>query len=293
MSLQNINSLLYRFFVEGNEKLPPDFERLLFRLITLPNGTTKNTSAGRLDDLNALMLPFLKNITSPSIKDVAVSSGISTVEWIQYLKKNNVKPYIKATDLFAKAFLVIKSDSIAILCDQDLNPVLLEIRNTMFRTSFPKGSTRYFWGKLLSGAVKRFWLQIKPGKENSFRDNTYPAVIPVELFTSALKNTSDIDFAEEDILLPPFENEINKYDVIRAANILNKVYFSNDGLEMILSNLASQLKTGGILAVCKTDDAGKNHAGIFTKKDNGFILLQNMNGGTEIENIVHRFSISK
>lgn len=288
MSADNHQGLLYNFFVRGKD-LPENFESRLFKLITLPNGTTKNTSPNRLDDLNEFVHPYLSNLSSPLLKDVAVSSGISTLEWMKHLEANNVQAVITATDLFVKAFLVMKSCSVAILCDRNYNPVLVEAWNSFFRTSFPKGSFRYRWGKLISKITEALWMHKMT--EEKLQHNG--RMIPVELLTSGLRSSKAISFSEEDILLPPPKKEIEKYDAIRAANILNKVYFSPAEMEQILSNMASQLKQGGLLIVCKTDDEGSNHASLFTLEGNRFLLLKNMNGGSEIEDHVLQFSFNK
>ena len=78
---------------------------------------------------------------------------------------------------------------------------------------------------------------------------------------------------------------LRKLDVIRAANILNKVYFSEVQLKQILSNIAIQLKPSGLLLVSKTDDMGINHATIFRKTKNGFSLLSKLNSGSEITDL--------
>ncbi len=284
---------MYNFFVLKKREPAGDVESQLFRLITLPNGTTKNTSANRLDELNLFTLPFLSGIPFPEIKDVAVSSGISTIEWLQQLEENKITAKINATDLYVKAYLILKTSSLAILCDSHFNPLLIEVGRSLFRTSFPKGSFRLNWGKLFSKVIRTCWIRKETRENIQHTGSGQRFIYPIHLLTAGFEQTSALSFSEEDILLPPDLKEIEKYDVIRAANILNKVYFSNANMEKILSNLSCQLKPGGMLIVCKTDNTGRNHASLFLKKENGFSLLKNLNGGSEIENLVLQFNLKK
>lgn len=274
MQNKDHQSLLYRLFVLEEETLAQDIERKIFRLITLPNGTTKSTSSGRLDSLNEFSLPFLKKIPSAVIKDIAVSSGICSVEWADQLRKNNCEATITATDLFARANLVIYSPKLAVLTDTFYNPLLIEYRNSFYRTSFPTGSLRHYWGKLASRLIK------------ICTPNASKKSKPIMLLSLAFKKSGAIGFIEEDITSKAEKNEMEKYDVIRAANILNKVYFSENKLKEIIENIACQIKKGGLLIVGKTDSNGVNHAQVYTKTTNGFASVGKLNNGAEVDSFV-------
>ena len=283
MQRETQKSLLNDLFVRGDKSIPENFMRRIFRLITLPNGTTKNTWPGRLDELNTSVQPHLTRATPLEIKDIAVSSGISTLEWAHFLNKNNVSARITATDLYVSAYLVRVSPSLSVLCDGSLEPMLIESGKTYFRTSFPKGSLRRYWGKILSKAVRALWIGNAAPGEKTGKGKT---MTPVELIVPGIKKEEGISFMEEDILADPPAGEISKYDVIRAANILNRVYFSESNLRKIISNLAEQLKPGGLLVVSKTDEGGTNHASIVVKEENRFTLLEDLNGGSEIRDLI-------
>ncbi|HEV7715516.1 MAG TPA: hypothetical protein VGO53_07965, partial [Steroidobacteraceae bacterium] len=65
-------------------------ENIFFRSVGLPNGTWKTTAYRRLDDLNALVQPLLPTARPLDIMDVAVSSGVGTVEWIESLEQAGI-----------------------------------------------------------------------------------------------------------------------------------------------------------------------------------------------------------
>lgn len=75
-------------------------EREFYARVKLPNGAFKTTSSNRLDDVNRVFRPYLAEFPERplSIMDVAVSSGVSTVEWFEYLERENLDCRITATD---------------------------------------------------------------------------------------------------------------------------------------------------------------------------------------------------
>src|SRR5258705_7157740 len=78
----------------------PQLEREFFSRIMLPNGSVKSTSEHRLDDLNVLLLPYVKQLQSPvRILDVAASSGVSSAEWHEQLTSEGVQVSITPNDL--------------------------------------------------------------------------------------------------------------------------------------------------------------------------------------------------
>jgi hypothetical protein len=74
------------FFAGGtdqpDERQLEEREDLFFHSIELRNGTRKTTRHRRLDDLNALVRKLLPTQRPLEIMDVAVSSGVSTAEWL-------------------------------------------------------------------------------------------------------------------------------------------------------------------------------------------------------------------
>jgi phosphosulfolactate synthase (CoM biosynthesis protein A) len=77
-----------------------------------------------------------------------------------------------------------------------------------------------------------------------------------------------------------------RYDMIRAANILNLDYFSDEFLAAALQSLGECLDAGGMLCVVRTRSDGSNHGSLFEKAENGFNAVQRIGDGSEIEHIV-------
>src|SRR5690348_5485347 len=69
----------------------PEVEAQFFAGLRLANGTFKTTRDHRLDDVNAMLMPLLPPGKPLQIKDVAVSSGISTLEWMEMLRGEGIR----------------------------------------------------------------------------------------------------------------------------------------------------------------------------------------------------------
>src|SRR5438477_7502391 len=83
-------------------------ERKFFEHVALPNGTFKTTAAHRLDDLNQAVFPHLPQLPGRALKimDVGISSGISTLEWHDFLSDSGVRFEMIGTDLTVYTSLV-------------------------------------------------------------------------------------------------------------------------------------------------------------------------------------------
>lgn len=83
-------------------------EKEFFSSIRLSNGVHKTTSPLRLDDANQLLIAVFQKlgVAPETFLDVAVSSGISTIEWFESLQQARLRPSMTATDLTMTAYLV-------------------------------------------------------------------------------------------------------------------------------------------------------------------------------------------
>jgi hypothetical protein len=110
---------------------------------------------------------------------------------------------------------------------------------------------------------------------------------PVKLINSALLARQDITVVEGDILQRS-EEMLKKYDLVRAANVLNRSYFSDDLLVQAAVNMRSYLKgPGGLVLVIRTDALEGNMATLFELNNDGkFGVLAQFGGGSEIQPLV-------
>jgi chemotaxis methyl-accepting protein methylase len=91
---------------------------------------------------------------------------------------------------------------------------------------------------------------------------------------------------EDDLLSENAPELCRAFDVIRAANILNLVYFPIQLIGRILATLKQRLKEGGLLIVARTELSGENNASIFRRSNNQLCLVDRFGNGSEIEPVV-------
>jgi hypothetical protein len=81
------------------------------------------------------------------------------------------------------------------------------------------------------------------------------------------------------------------FDVIRAANVLNRSYFSDDTLRGMITGLLASLRPGGILVVAQSPPDRANIATIFRgSPGQGLEIVARLGGGHEIEGLVYESS---
>ena len=99
------------------------------------------------------------------------------------------------------------------------------------------------------------------------------------------KRVEDIDF---DILAPGI---LERFTYMRCMNILNFTYFSKTQLLGALDVAFKSLRDNGIFQVGKTDKRdGKNEVSFYRKTGGNFVLLTEINHGTEIKEVIDEYN---
>ncbi len=109
----------------------------------------------------------------------------------------------------------------------------------------------------------------------------------ITLVSPRLVTNPNVRVIEEDLAAPV----AGKWDVVRAANILNHVYFSESQLEAMVANVASQVRVSGLLAICRTVPQSGNHGSVFKRINDGFEEVGRIGGGSEVAAMVLRLPI--
>ena len=110
---------------------------------------------------------------------------------------------------------------------------------------------------------------------------------PVTLLTRKFAQHDSVRVIEEDLLAPERPEYRQAFHVVRAANVLNRIYFNEATLTRIADKLKQRLKPGGLLIVCRTTSDGANHASIFECMDESRLrVVHRLGGGSEIEDLL-------
>jgi len=110
----------------------------------------------------------------------------------------------------------------------------------------------------------------------------------IHLVTWRLRDNKDIELLDDDITQPTPPQLRGRFEVIRAANILNRGYFSIHQLREAVRNLRDRLAgPGTFLIIVRTDETGSNHGSVLRLGHTGsFEVLTRVGRGSEIEDIV-------
>lgn len=263
--------------IEPSAKAEADF----FARLKMRNGTFKMTRPSRFQDWEERLLPFLRARRGglEDVLDIGVSTGVTTVEFAEHLRRHGFDARFTATDLFIDAFLVRLGRHAQVLCDGDGWP----LRYELFGLSMRPWTRRldYLTMAFLPLAIARKRLQ--PRLAQAIRAGRARRV----QMTTRLPQARSIEFIQNDIMqrTPALEG---RFELVRAANILNVGYFSADEIAQALGNIRSYLAgSGSLLLVTRTGEAKGNNGTLFELGDDDrFHILDRVGQGSEVESHV-------
>ena len=238
------------------------------------DSTFMTTSYNRMFDVNIILKKHIKKYFSRKtvICDFAVSSGQSTLELFSDLNNKKIK----------KIYGFDKKINISIY-QIGKYIFLYSSGNELLMAEYDKQCLRYRYFLLFKKIEK-----ILPSLFNKLYlfdifDIRYKKS---KLLIPSLDSIDKLKFFEEDIF-----NVSNKYsnffDVIRVSNLLNYSYFSETKLKQAILNLKRISKENSIILINRTpNNKKKNTASFFVKKRGKFKLLEDVNGGSEIKDLM-------
>lgn len=272
-----------------HEQIREEMEKRFFASIRLKNGTYKFTYSHRLDDLNELTNKFLPPARPLKVMDVAISSGISTLEWTQSLMKAGIIYEMTAGDATINCCLVSVGRHLHVLADCRGYPLQFDV----WGEAVPNPPGKRKWAAYAlpltllrcvlawrGRAIRRVGLGIREPRRLFGAE-----ICPIKLVISRLQAATNLQIVEDD--LSTNDNFRSCFHVVRAANILNRSYFDDSTLTQMLLKLRRRLLTGGILVVCRTTEHDENRATVFELgKNRKLSALARLGKGSEIEDLV-------
>ncbi|MFV0298288.1 MAG: hypothetical protein ACK5JT_19460, partial [Hyphomicrobiaceae bacterium] len=258
-------------------QLTPAEESEFYTWLRLPNGVFKTTADQRMADLNAMVIEHWRqdSFAPQSIMDVGVSSGITTAEFFDDMHAAGLDVDITATDLVLTADVVpLWPGSYSIARDGDA------LRHVIFGASLRSWPRRL--DRVTGYALVRRLANTLAARHTPNRTGRVLLVSPRALRGDA------ITWTEDDLLASPNPGFAQRFDVVRAANILNIAYFSAPQLTTALRNLRQRLKgPGARLIVNRTLLDDTNHGTMFQLDQDGrFRAEARIGTGSEIEDLV-------
>jgi len=266
-----------------------DAERAFFKSIQLPNGTYKETYRNRLDDVNLLIVKHLQESRTQhlDIMDVGASSGVSTDELHETIVRHGLTANITAVDLAIKAYIIRLLPKLCALVDGDAQLLQLDLFGLVLNHWYMAGKSPSLLLKRALLAILKHYFERRVSRQAETGING--TTEEISLLSRRLSSKACISFLEHDVLRRFPKAHRNRYGCIRAANILNKAYFSDGEIRLCIRNLSECLSDhNAILCIARTDETdGKNNGGIYRFSAKGVVQkVSSIGGQSEIDSIL-------
>lgn len=255
--------------------------------LRLTNGTSRTTYRHRLDDVNERLLRLLPEKRCLDVMDVGISWGYSTLEWSDHLHQNGFQHQLVAGDILTEAWRMSLGNRLAVLfAGGSDEPLRLEVGSVML----PVHSDRWL-ARAARPLLVPFLRAIAAVGRRAERASSVDSAKPgrwitrsVPLVSPELRRRAEIQVVQDDITTP--DRFPMAFDVIRVANLVQRVYFDEGTLRKIVINLRDRLRDGGLLVICRTTEDGVNHASIFRRTTGHLTHETSLNGGAEVRDLV-------
>lgn len=260
---------------------PPEAIQRLLSKVRLRNGTHKTTYPHRLDDVNERLAAWLPALPCVDILDAGISWGTATLEWHDQLTRLGVRHRMTATDLAIRATLTSWGRYCTVMSDQGGEPLLLKFGGLML----PLGSERLLarLSRPALGAILRAFCATALRAAPVEKGRCWK-VEAISLVNPALDASGQVSVMEDDITVAG--RFTAAFDVVRVANLVQKVYFDDATIRAIGANLRDRLRDGGVLVIVRTTEDGVNHATIFRRTAQQLAVCEQINGGSEVSELM-------
>ena len=272
-----------QFFSRPAEALPQQVEDAFFSSIKNPNNTFKCTWGGRFDQLDGRLVQAVRarGLDLQELLDVGVSSGTTTLDLSDALAREGYRPRITGTDYAIHAWIVPLGKWCAALLNSEGK--LLQV--DLFGRSLQPWRRRldYLTGMWLVRPIVSRIL----GRWAVHRLREGAGVRKVELVSPRIRNHDLITVVEDDVLAVR-ETFMGRFDLVRAANVLNENYFGETDLRKAVDNLRTYLRgPGSLLFVVRTLASGEHHGTLFALSGSGTLeVVERIGAGSEIEKLL-------
>lgn len=270
------------FFGSTDNSLTPRAEDEFFGALKVGNDTFKLTSTGRFAELDHGLTAALARFSAriDHVLDVGASSGVTTLDLYDSLKKAGHNVRITATDLAIDAYIVDVSSGVRVLVDGEGHVLQYDIHGRALKP----WRRRLDW---VSGmiAVRGLARRIYGHRAAEIiRTQGTKAARRVTLVSPRLNGHQAVSMTQDDVLVRNAAFE-GRFDVVRAANILNHDYFDQQQLTRALGNVISYMSgPGAWLLLGRTRPGSGHHATLFRMDDKGRLAVIERHGaGSEVE----------
>jgi len=255
-------------------------ESEFFYRIKTSNGTMKSTEPRRLNAMNALFFTVVERLgMAPNVAmDVGVSSGITTLEWLDAFDRHHMPVTMIATDLVMNVDLYSIGRHLRVLAERDGHLLQIEVFGRGIRTYLRKHdylTGAALWRPALCRLARR---RLK----DAVRDGQFQLVAP------ALRRHEGVMLSDDDIFAPNPASFIRSADVVRVANLIQPIYFSEDQIRRAVANIRERCRgEGSLVIVCRNrewnSESGLEGSILRMTEARHFVLEARLGPGSEVE----------
>lgn len=267
------------------DQITPESEEEFFTSLRLRNGTYKTTCQRRFQDINETLLRLVGSgdINVNYVLDIGISSGSNTLELYEELDHAGYKSQIIGTDLSSEAYLIRVFPGCFALLDDTGYPLRYDIFKLTMK---PWVVNRDYLNGIF---ILRKCVNVALGhRARKLMAKFGPTTVRrVALITPMLRDHPNVVIQKDDITRYNYMFD-GKFNFIRAANVLNRGYFSDAAIMLIVDNIRRYLaKPKATLLILRTHADGANHGTLFDiEQDGGCRIRQRFGRGSEVEKIV-------
>jgi hypothetical protein len=230
---------------------------------------SKETAAGRFRELDGILADRLRGVSNPVIHDVAVSTGITSLDLLDRLHGEGILPRFYISDKFVRC-LYVRCGPVTRLYDTYGGLLYAHVGLVV---ADPLAS----WFFPVSRLLFRLLAAKTPCTTGATEILLYDRSVQDNLESGSLTHLDyDIFLSHTDI----------QFDVIRCMNTVTRRYFTPERITQALLNLRRSLKPGGLFLVGRTLPSGRNDATFFRLTDGCFVPERVVNDGSDIHEIV-------
>jgi len=262
-------------------------ERILL-LFADERGAYKRTYQKRFEDFDKVVLTCLKknfkNGASLTFHDVAVSDGRTALDFFEKMSQEFTNIQYTASDYNPKVYVVEKGKCKVTLSHSGK---ILEILFPPFVFNIIKPDVHYPLNYLIKFIVERFIADPLVKKSHLKKIPAKELLLFAPRVLNASRNDVRFKLLQHN-LLEPFDKSAH---VIRAMNVLNTSYFSEDEFLKVLKHIYEGLEDGGIFITGSNQEAGSIvNGGVYKKDDKGFEKVWESGEGSPVDQLIVNFN---
>lgn len=245
----------------------------IFQYILTQNKTSKQTAYKRFENLDTVSLKYISD--GALIHDIAVSSGITSVELFDLLSGNRKNIKYHVSDKFSEYY--VTQGWLSRIFDKSGELIGFYLFGIYATDHLPN---KYPISRLLFRIINHYEPKDRLHQPSP---NAEHAVLLCNELRNRIKD-GVISHLEYDVFSSSLTNEFN---FVRCMNLLNISYFTEDKLICAVKNIFRSLREGGIFQVGRTHSDNTHHVSFFIKENNKMRLLEEINSGSEIKHLIN------